>query len=77
MHCLWARMLWERFFFAIAGASLAFPYTVLQTVLSWEGALVGKNAIEFGRHLLYAFFGQFGRKGTGLLLTMKSFLLTG
>ena len=42
IHCKKARMLWD-LFLSIVGASWVFPDSVIQTLLSWQGALVGKK----------------------------------
>ena len=42
MHCPHARMLWE-LILAIIGMKWVFPFLVRQTLLSWQGAEVGKK----------------------------------
>ena len=42
VHCKSARLLWD-LFLAIVGSSWVFPLTVGQTLLSWQGAQVGKK----------------------------------
>ena len=42
LHCKKAKMLWD-LFLSIVGTSWVFPDSVIQTLLSWQGALVGKK----------------------------------
>ena len=42
IHCNFAKMLWN-LFLSIVGISWVFPHSVLHTLLSWQGAAVGKK----------------------------------
>ena len=42
LHCKKSRMLWD-LFLSIVGARWVFPDSVIQKLLSWQGAPVGKK----------------------------------
>ena len=42
LHCKKARMLWD-LFLSIVGTSWVFPDSIIQTLLTWQVALVGKK----------------------------------
>ena len=63
LHCKKARMLWD-LFLSIVGASWVFLNSVIQTLLSWQGAPMGKKRKKkFRLQPLYAYYGLCGRIG--------------
>ena len=42
IHCKSAKMLWD-LFLSIVGISWVFPYSVLHTLLAWQGVVMGKK----------------------------------
>ena len=47
VHCKKVIMLWD-LFLSIVGTSWVFPNSVIQTLLSWQGAPMVKNGKTFG-----------------------------
>ena len=63
VHCKNARMLWD-LFLSIVGTCWVFSDSVIQTLLSWQGALVGKKRKTYGWQPRYVYSGLCGRIGT-------------
>ena len=51
------------FFLSIVGTSWVFPVSVIQTLLSWQDASVGKKVKTFGWKPRRVYFGLCGRIG--------------
>ncbi|RVW29476.1 hypothetical protein CK203_093707 [Vitis vinifera] len=57
---------------SMSGCKWVLPATVKETLSGWNGSLWGRRGRVFGKQVLCAFFGRFGRQGTKLLLRKRS-----
>ena len=64
VHCKKAKMLCD-LFLSIVRTSWVFPVSVIQTLLSWQSALMGKKRKTFGWQPHCVYSGLCGRLGTG------------
>ncbi|RVX09480.1 putative ribonuclease H protein [Vitis vinifera] len=71
LHCEKVRTLWV-LLYSMFGVQWVLPATVKETLSGWNGSFVGRRGRVFGKQVLCAFFGRFGRQGTKLLLRKRS-----
>ena len=70
VHCKKARMLWD-LFLSIVGTSWVFLDSVIQTLLAWQGARMGKKHKNIWLAAHCAYFGLCGRIGTRWCLKIE------
>ncbi|WJZ99896.1 hypothetical protein VitviT2T_018303 [Vitis vinifera] len=69
-HCSRTRALWD-LLFTLFGVSWVMPFSVRDTLLSWNGYFLGKNRRKVWELPLFTFFGRFGRRGIDSLSRMN------
>ena len=69
LHCEKTRAMWEMFF-TLFGVSRVFPSLVKETLLGWNGFIVGKKCKIVWRADPLCIFEQFGRQEIKLPLKM-------
>ena len=71
IHCKSVKMLWNHFL-SIVGISWVFLHSVLHTLLTWQGAAVGKKRKKIGWQPPCACFGLSGTLEIGWCLRTRS-----